>query len=213
MAKKTNREKGFVFYYSWEKIVMLFEDADVGKLFKALLHVRDNPSPETLPKAVQVAYLMIADQILRDADKYAETCERRRQAANQRWHPEEENTDPAVGDTEETNLDATDANALDAVQTSPTDAKENTNAKKKEKKIENAMEIEMQVKRKSSTQRSRRSWNRSPQTLVLSRMYLFLNQTGTPLFPKRTQPLRYPVCMRYQISIGVCSPVYKRLSS
>jgi|GEM_PF-2479033 len=140
MAKKTNREKGFVFYYSWEKIVMLFEDADVGKLFKALLHVRDNPSPETLPKAVQVAYLMIADQILRDADKYAETCERRRQAANQRWHPEEENTDPAVGDTEETNLDATDANALDAVQTSPTDAKENTNAKKKEKKIENAME-------------------------------------------------------------------------
>lgn len=130
MAKKTNREKGFVFYYSWEKIVMLFEDADAGKLFKALLHVRDNPSPETLPKAVQVAYLMIADQILRDADKYAETCERRRQAANQRWHPEEENTD----------LDATDANALDAVQTSPTDAKENTNAKKKEKKIENAME-------------------------------------------------------------------------
>ena len=140
MAKKTNREKGFVFYYSWEKIVMLFEDADAGKLFKALLHVRDTPSPETLPKAVQVAYLMIADQILRDADKYAETCERRRQAANQRWHPEEENTDPAVGDTEETNLDATDANALDAVQTSPTDAKENTNAKKKEKKIENAME-------------------------------------------------------------------------
>ena len=140
MAKKTNREKGFVFYYSWEKIVMLFEDADAGKLFKALLHVRDNPSPETLPKAVQVAYLMIADQILRDADKYAETCERRRQAANQRWHPEKENTDPAVGDTEETNLDATDANALDAVQTSPTDAKENTNAKKKEKKIENAME-------------------------------------------------------------------------
>ena len=140
MAKKTNREKGFVFYYSWEKIVMLFEAEDAGKLFKALLHVRDNPSQETLPKAVQVAYLMIADQILRDADKYAETCERRRQAANQRWHPEEENTDPAVGDTEETNLDATDANALDAVQTSPTDAKENTNAKKKEKKIENAME-------------------------------------------------------------------------
>ena len=189
MAKKTNREKGFVFYYSWEKIVMLFEDADAGKLFKALLHVRDNPSPETLPKAVQVAYLMIADQILRDADKYAETCERRRQAANQRWHPEEENTDPAVGDTEETNLDATDANALDAVQTSQPMQRKIQMQRKKKRKLKMQWKIEMQVKRKSSTQRSRRSWNRSP------------------------QPLRYPVCMRYQISIGVCSPVYKRLSS
>lgn len=130
MGKKVKQEKGFVFYYSWEKVVQFLCDEDAGKLFKALFGVRETLEPDGLSDAAAVAYLMISDQVKRDAERYAEVCESRRKAVRKRW--DNAKTDETV---------SSDTNVLKTIQFDTKETNKNANESKKENKTAMKMEL------------------------------------------------------------------------
>lgn len=80
-------KKSFVFYYDYRQHLSLLTDEDRGRLLMALLDYGENGSEPDLDGAARMAFSFIATQMDRDAAKYAETVQKRREAGRQGGRP------------------------------------------------------------------------------------------------------------------------------
>lgn len=108
-------KKSIIIYADCIAILEELTYEQAGKLFKAILsYVNEEPVTETEDDpAVNMAFKVLKTQIDRDADKYAEKCEKNRQIAIAREKRrkelrEREQTNTNVHEREQTNTNATD---------------------------------------------------------------------------------------------------------
>ena len=81
-----NKKIAFLLYYDWEKLfVSLDNNEDAGILIKALFAYVKRGEVAQFKGALKTAFTFIIDKIDNDAEKWADTCEKRRNAAKKRW--------------------------------------------------------------------------------------------------------------------------------
>ena len=81
--------KAIVLYHEQLSLIRGYSDEQLGKLLSALIRNTDGEDAQAIESSLQepvlTAYRFIALQINIDKEKYQQTCERRRAAANKRW--------------------------------------------------------------------------------------------------------------------------------
>ncbi len=84
----------FVLQSRYEPMVAKLSDKQAGILFKAIFHyVAAHEKPESLnDSAVAMAFDFICQDLDYNAARYAEVCQKRKEAINKRWHGIEKNT-------------------------------------------------------------------------------------------------------------------------
>lgn len=82
-----NAKKGFVLYYDYREHLTLLSDEERGKLLMALLNYGESHEEPNLDGAALMAFSFIRSQMDRDAEKYAKTCEKRKEAGKQGGRP------------------------------------------------------------------------------------------------------------------------------
>lgn len=105
-----NAKKGFVLYYDYRNHLALLSDAERGQLLMALLDYSESGEEHELSGAALMAYSFIKAQMDRDAAKYAETVQKRREAGRQGGRPAKAN------ESNEKQSEAKKANGFDEKQ-------------------------------------------------------------------------------------------------
>lgn len=78
--------KTFLLYAEASSQVDLLNDEEAGQLFKALFHyVADGTELVTPNRVLAMTFSVFKAQIDRGAEKYEETCQKRKEAINKRW--------------------------------------------------------------------------------------------------------------------------------
>lgn len=93
-------KKSIIIYADCIAIVEELTNEQAGKLFRAILsYINEEPVTEIQgDPAVNMAFKVIKRQIDRDAEKYAQICERRRENILKRWQKEHSNTNGSKDD-------------------------------------------------------------------------------------------------------------------
>ena len=99
---KTER-KGFVMYDNYIEQVDLLTDTEAGKLFRALLRFSQTGESPNFDGKLQLAFSFMKGQIQRDAEKYADVCEKRREAGKKGGRPKKQPAADKKSSSEETN--------------------------------------------------------------------------------------------------------------
>lgn len=76
-------EKSFILYASYYDILSGLNDEKLGKLLRALFLYNREEEVEKLPPDIQMAFSFIKRDMDANRLKYKETCERRRESANE----------------------------------------------------------------------------------------------------------------------------------
>jgi hypothetical protein len=104
MAKE--HKKSFVLYYDYRNHLALLSDEERGRLLMALLDYAENGKEPDLAGAALMAFSFIRSQMDRDAAKYAETVQKRREAGKQGGRP------PKASESNEKQEEAKKANGF-----------------------------------------------------------------------------------------------------
>lgn len=93
-------KKSIIIYADCIAIVEELTNEQAGKLFRAILsYINEEPVTEIHgDPAVNMAFKVIKRQIDRDAEKYTQICERRRENILKRWQKEHSNTNGSKDD-------------------------------------------------------------------------------------------------------------------
>ena len=100
------QKKGFVLYHDYRNHLALLSDEERGQLLMALLDYSENEQEPELGGAALMAFSFIRSQLDRDADKYAETVQKRREAGKQGGRP------PKANESNENQNEAKKANGF-----------------------------------------------------------------------------------------------------
>lgn len=73
------KKKSFILYCDYLEHIQKLEDAEAGKLFKAILIYTAEGISQELPKAADMAFSFIKAQIDRDSEEYERKCEKLRE--------------------------------------------------------------------------------------------------------------------------------------
>lgn len=79
-------KKSFIIYGEWARMITELPDKDAGQLIKALCAHACGETRDIKNPILAATFSMIAERIDEDGRKYAETIEKRRKAADERWH-------------------------------------------------------------------------------------------------------------------------------
>ena len=79
-------KKSFVFYNNWAVLFSSLDDKDAGALIKAICNHNLGLGEKKLDGTLDAIYQMIITTMNSDAEKYEETCEKRREAIKTRWN-------------------------------------------------------------------------------------------------------------------------------
>lgn len=82
-----NAKKSFVLYYDYRNHLALLSDEERGRLLMALFDYAENGTEPDLEGSALMAFSFIQAQMDRDAAKYAETVQKRREAGRQGGRP------------------------------------------------------------------------------------------------------------------------------
>lgn len=84
---KSEEKQGFIIYKSYYEPIRFLENEQLGRLFRAIfewqISGKADPEPDIL-----IAFNFFVKQFIFDNGRYGETCEKNRQNALLRWHPE-----------------------------------------------------------------------------------------------------------------------------
>lgn len=110
----SKQRPGVMIYFSLRNSLTYLKPEQKGRLFEAIL---DYGEMGTLPDfgediALTIAWGFIQPQVDADAERYAETCEKRKEAAQKRWKNQKPSIPPGVDADASTSIheDAGDAN-------------------------------------------------------------------------------------------------------
>lgn len=79
-------QKGFVVYGDYKSVIDELDNEQAGQLFKAMLDYFVNETVPDFRDALKIAFIMIKQQMDRDANKYQKKCEKNRENINKRWN-------------------------------------------------------------------------------------------------------------------------------
>lgn len=85
----SDKKRGFVVYFDLAESLEAFDDAEVGRIFRAMLAYAERGEVLPLPAKEAIAFGFIKKQIERDSEQYDETCAKRKAAAEARWKTDE----------------------------------------------------------------------------------------------------------------------------
>lgn len=76
-----SNRKSFLFYFDWDKYVQKMDDAQAGKLLKAILALalRGEQPDFSDDLALELSFIGIGDTIVRDTEKYVDKCRKNRE--------------------------------------------------------------------------------------------------------------------------------------
>lgn len=76
-----NNRKSFLFYFDWDKYVQKMDDAQAGRLLKAILALalRGEHPDFSDDLALELSFIGIGDTIVRDTEKYVDKCRKNRE--------------------------------------------------------------------------------------------------------------------------------------
>lgn len=130
-------KKSFLMYDNYGAMFQMLPDEMAGKLIKAIFAYRENGALMVEDPALKAVMAMVVDRMQEDEESYAETCERRRKAVENRWAKRKEvNTEVFDSIQEDTSVYASiqeNTNDTDSDSDSDIYKKEKKESKKKEK--------------------------------------------------------------------------------
>lgn len=106
MAKKKN---SFIMYYEWEETFSRLSDAQLGALLRAIYaYERRGEEYAGTDEAVRMSLAFVCPALARNAEKYRETCELRKQAAKKRWNASKPPSNASACNSMQTNANDAD---------------------------------------------------------------------------------------------------------
>lgn len=130
-------KKSFLMYDNYGAMFQMLPDEMAGKLIKAIFAYRENGTLTVEDPALKAVMAMVVDRMQEDEESYAETCERRRKAVENRWAKRKEvNTEVFDSIQEDTSVYKSmqeNTNDTDSDSDSDIYKKEKKESKKKEK--------------------------------------------------------------------------------
>lgn len=88
-----NDRKSFVLYTEYIQYAELLTDEECGKLFKAILSYAENGTLPNFSGSLEMAFLMIKNQLDRNSEKYAEKCKKNRENGAKGGRPPKESSE------------------------------------------------------------------------------------------------------------------------
>ena len=90
-----DNRKTFLFYFDWDKYVQKMDDAQAGRLLKAILALamREEHIDLSDDLALEISFIGIGDTIVRDTEKYVDKCRKNRENGANGGRPKKEPTD------------------------------------------------------------------------------------------------------------------------
>ena len=86
--------KGFVVYFDNKEQFEMLTDEQCGALFKAMLHfASEGKEPEFSDPVLKIAFSFLRGQILRDTEKYEETCRKNAENGRKGGRPKKSESD------------------------------------------------------------------------------------------------------------------------
>ena len=110
-------KNSFILYNSYSEQINLLDDAECGRLFKALFAFNSDGTKPSLSGGAMMAFSFITSQMQRDAEEYEKVCEKRREAGKRGGEAKAANRKSAEAPPEEQKQEANVANANFAKQT------------------------------------------------------------------------------------------------
>lgn len=108
---KKEGQQSFVIYHDWYDNIKDFEDADLGKLLRAMFEHEINRKVTTkLDSMSAMAFRFFTQALNRNREKYKEKCERNRANQQARW--DKTKVDTPVYDRKRSNTLATDNDSI-----------------------------------------------------------------------------------------------------
>ena len=180
--------KSFMLYKEWEDIFGMLEDAEAGRLAKALFaYAKRGEAPEDFKGGLFMAFHIMSRQFDRDGEKWEQTCEKRSESGKKGGRPRKDSAEETGSDDDEESKktkcfsekpkEADKDKEKDKEKEKEKDIvkeKEKVKAKEKEKdKVKDkAREEEEEPERERSPYTDDdflRAWNSSPGTALRSR--------------------------------------------
>ena len=108
-------------FYSYEEALSSLTDEQFGRVIRAALAYMQSGTEPQLEPIEALAFGIIKRDAERSADKYEETCRKRKEAADKRWERQKQETQADANASKSMQMDA---NADFAMQTDAKDAKD-----------------------------------------------------------------------------------------
>ena len=125
MAKK--KKPGFMLYHRDIEALAILSDAQFGALVRAAYRYSANSEPMEPPDPMlALAYGMMSNRIDEDGARYAEICEKRREAIQSRWDAEKGRSEDGYKSIQMNTSDTNDTNTMQCNAISTTDYITNT---------------------------------------------------------------------------------------
>ena len=82
-----NKHSSFVLYKDYREYIDMLSDQETGRLFKALFSVPSGGEEPELEGSTKIVFKVIYGQIMRDLEKWEETCRKRSEAGKKGGRP------------------------------------------------------------------------------------------------------------------------------
>lgn len=82
-----NKHSSFVLYKEYREYIDMLSDQETGRLFKALFSVLSGGEEPELEGSTKIVFKVIYGQIMRDLEKWEETCRKRSEAGKKGGRP------------------------------------------------------------------------------------------------------------------------------
>jgi len=125
-----NKHSSFVLYKEYREYIDMLSDQETGRLFKALFSVLSGGEEPELEGSTKIVFKVIYGQIMRDLEKWEETCRKRSEAGKKGGRPAK----------------------TEAVPEKQTKANESKIKQTKAKKAENETETEYETENENETE-------------------------------------------------------------
>jgi len=122
------KRKGFIVFFDIAESLEAFDDAETGRIFRAMIAYAKNGEELPLPDREAIAFGFIKPQLERDGERYADICAKRKAAIESRWNAEKiqmnTNDTNEYKSIQKIQMNTNDTNTNTKTKT---DTKENTN--------------------------------------------------------------------------------------
>ncbi|MBP5267324.1 MAG: hypothetical protein J6Z29_01905 [Ruminococcus sp.] len=91
MSSINNKSKSFMLYKEWEEIFLALEsDAERGELIREIFAFTRTGEEPDLKGAMKIAFMVMSNQLRRDAERYKKVCDRNQKNIAKRWDSEDD---------------------------------------------------------------------------------------------------------------------------
>lgn len=135
MSSINKKSKSFMLYKEWEEIFLALEsDAERGELIREIFAFTRTGETPDLKGAMKIAFMVMSNQLRRDAERYNKVCDKNQKNIAKRWDEDDKKVSDEPGSNEDdTNVYENIPNDTKSYDRIPDDTKNTDKDKDKEK--------------------------------------------------------------------------------